>query len=175
MKPVDDLSDDELGLLAKAAAALPDAPASWVRAAVQLWPAAHKQRGLGASAGTLLGQVIAVLTLDSWAPATAALAMRALSSEVRHLLFSASGRDIDLRITPQAEGFALAGQVLGPDEAGQVELSSIAEPPGTRVAELDALGEFRLDDVGRGSYRLVLRVGAQEIVLPLIEVGEGRP
>ena len=41
-----------------------------------------------------------------------------------------------------------------------------------RVAPLDDLGAFRLDGVRGGIYRLTLRVGGDEIVLPPIVVGE---
>ena len=88
------------------------------------------------------------------------------------------GRDIDLRISPAADQFALTGQILGPDESGQVELATQTgdgiELADARVAALDALGEFRLDGVRGGTYRLTLRLGGDEIVLPPIEVG-GRP
>jgi len=93
-------------------------------------------------------------------------------------LFTAKGRDVDVRITPAAGHFALTGQILGPDESGVVELASASgEGSGTesaKLATLDALGEFRLEGVRRGSYVLTLRLGEDEIVLPPIDVGEHR-
>lgn len=176
MKPVDPLSDDEFVHLVRQAVALPDAPASLVRAATDLWPI-QQHSTLKSTAQAGLRLVAAVLSFDSWAQPPAALGMRAAVSSTRHLLFSAQGRDIDLRISPVADQFALAGQILGPDEAGMVELqtqpsvagSSRSEP---HVAALDALGEFRLDGVCGGTYRMTLRVGSDEIVLPPIDVGE---
>ena len=102
-----------------------------------------------------------------------------MASDTRHLLFSAKGRDIDLRISPAAEAFALSGQILGPDDTGVVELvtqsDGAPDSGAARVAPVDALGEFRLDGVRGGTYRLTLRMGGDEIVLPAIDVGARRP
>jgi len=175
MKPIDDLDDEEFGHLVQRAAALPDAPQSAVRAAIDLWPAPYSTRLKDvAQAGMRL--VSAVLSFDSWATPPVALGMRSMASDTRHLLFSAKGRDIDLRISPAADHFAMTGQILGPDEAGAVELVTHAEDgfetPETLVAPLDPLGEFRLDGLRGGTYQLTLRMGGDEIVLPPIVVGE---
>lgn len=180
MKPVDRLSDDEFVHRVQQAVALPDAPPLLVRAAIDLWPA-RQPAALKSVAQAALRLVTAVLSFDSWARPSVALAMRAGTSDTRHLLYSAMGRDIDLRITPAADHFALTGQVLGPDESGVVELATqpgagieapdAPDAPDARHAPLDALGEFRLDGVRGGTYRLTLRMSGDEIVLPPIEVG----
>ena len=177
MKPVHSLSDDEFVHLVQRALALPDAPQRLVRAAIELWPAARPS-ALKSMADSALRLVAAALSFDSWSRPATALGMRAGASDTRHLLFSAMGRDIDLRITPAADHYALTGQILGPDDAGRVELALQADagsaPPDgadARVAALDSLGEFRLDGVRGGTYRLTLRLGGDEIVLPPIEVG----
>ncbi len=174
MKPVDRLSDDEFSHRVQQAVALPDAPPRLVRAALDLWPAPSVAT-VASVAQAALRLVTAVLSFDSWAHPPTAMGLRAVASETRHLLFSAMGRDIDLRISPAANHFALTGQILGPDEAGVVELATPSvdgnKPADVRVASLDALGEFRLDGVRGGTYRLTLRVGDDEIVLPMIEVG----
>ena len=175
MKPVDTLGDDEFAHLVHRAAALPDAPPWLVSAAIDLWPAGRGAalKSVAESAWRLVG---AVLTFDSWAHRPGALGMRAAASDMRHLLFSAQGRDIDLRISPAAGHYVLTGQILGPDEAGVVELDT---PCGdglasgsVRVAALDSMGEFRLDRVLAGTYRLSLRLGGDQVVLPPIVVGE---
>ena len=175
MKPVESLSDDEFVHLVHRAIALPDAPTSLVRAAIDLWPAAQPAT-LTRVAQAALRLVTAVLSFDSWAQPPLALGMRSGASDTRHLLFSAMGRDIDLRISPAADHFALTGQILGPDESGLVELATQsgddADGTAARVASLDELGEFRLDGVRGGTYRLTLRMGGDEIVLPPIIVGE---
>ena len=174
-KPIANLSVDEFAHLAQYAIALPDAPPSLLRAAIDLWPASPTV-ALKSVAEAVLRVVVAALSFDSWARHPVALGMRAAVSDTRHLLFSVIGRDIDLRISPAADHFTLAGQVLGPDEPGMVELiRQSGDGPDTidsRVTSLDALGEFRLDRVRAGAYRLTLRVGGDEIVLPPIVVGE---
>ncbi len=174
MKPVDLLSDDEFAHLAQRAASLPDAPPALVRAAIELWPA-YQATGLIDVAHSALRLITAVLSFDSWARPVGALGMRAGASDTRHLLFSAQGRDIDLRISQAADHFALSGQILGPDDSGVVELAiqagEQAMSRGARTTALDDLGEFRLDDVPMGTYRLTLRMGNDEIVLPPIDVG----
>lgn len=178
MKPVDRLTDDEFAHLVQRAAALPDAPAALIRAAIDLWPAAHAAAAapaaaLKAAAQAGLRLVAAVLSFDSWAQPAVARGMRAGPSETRHLLFSAMGRDIDLRISPLADRFALTGQILGPDDAGTVTLCGLDADGGeAQSVALDALGEFRIDGVAPGRYRLTLTMGGDELVLAPLEVGE---
>jgi len=182
MKALADLSDDEFTHLARRAVAAPDAPAAWRQAAQQAWQQAH---GASTTAplpgfGTLAVQAVqavgrrlaASLSFDSWATAPLATGRRTLRGETRQFIFNAEGRDIDLRVTAVADGFALAGQVLGPDEAGAVTLAPVAAPATTtRSASLDPLGEFHLPDVAAGQYLLTLRLGDTEIELPPIDVG----
>ncbi|CAD5374300.1 conserved hypothetical protein [Rubrivivax sp. A210] len=170
MKSLDFLSDEEFAQqVQKAVRALPDAPASWQRAAVNLWTVA----AFKSAVQSVVRRVAAVLTFDSWATPALAHGMRSLRSPTRHLLFSAQGRDIDLRIATVAETFSVAGQILGPDDAGSIELAvQRGEDRAAHVTHLDALGEFRIDGVRGGTYVLTLRMGGDEIVLPAVEVGE---
>jgi hypothetical protein len=175
MKPVEQLTDDEFTqLVHRAVQALPDAPAAWQHRAIGLWPA-----GPGRVAGVVqaLGAVIgAVLTFDSWATPGLAHGMRSLRSPTRHLLYSAQGRDIDLRITPADEAYAVSGQILGPDEAGRVELAATDGAGGVVGARhsgsLDAMGEFRIAPVPAGRYLLTLHLGDRPIVVQSLDVGE---
>lgn len=177
MKPVNRLSEDEFARLVQRAAALPDAPAALVRAAIGQWPAAQPS-SLQSITKDVLNRVTALLSFDSWAPAPLALGVRSVPSDTRHLLFSARGRDIDVRIAPAGGQFELTGQILGPDASGVVELTAAgdadAEAQRVHVAELDPLGEFRLGGIHRGAYTLTLRLSGDEIVLPAIDVGERR-
>lgn len=176
MKPLDSLTDDEFDReLRRAVSSLPDAPDTLQRAALDLFPATAKTSLMDAAAQVVKAvqqKLQAVLTFDSWATPALAAGMRSTASSTRYLLYSVKGRDIDLRITPSAAGFEVAGQVLGPDETGQVELRAAAEGAGAQVTSMDDMGEFRLDGVRRGSYVFTLRVGADEIVLPPVEVGD---
>jgi len=175
MTPLNQLTDDEFAhRLHSAVQALPDAPEQMQRAALGLWPtsapASQAAGALKALVGGMAQHVLAALTFDSWAAAPAtALGMRSLRSATRHLLYNAQGRDIDLRVSAASGAFALAGQVLGPDESGVVTLTPQAGEPLT--ATLDALGEFRIDGVPAGNYRLTLHLGGDEIQLPPLDVG----
>lgn len=174
MKPIERLTDPELVELADQASRLPDAPRAWLDAAVALWKVAPRAAAKPADS-TLWNRVAAALSFDSWAAPQLALGVRSMASDNRHLLYSAKGRDIDLRVTLAADRFALAGQILGPDESGEVVLALQNDSAGVasaRTARLDALGEFRLDGVEKGTYQLTLRLAHDEIVLPTIVIGE---
>lgn len=188
MKPLNDLSDAEFEAWVRRAAVLPDAPRDWVLRAKRAFapaPVPAPAPGVGEVTRAAWRLVSATLRFDSWAASPQPAAVRALPGDVRQLLFSADGRDIDLRITPGVDRYALMGQVLGPDEAGVVELcgasdssapSGPAEVPMTpgplHTAKLDELGEFRIEGIAHGTYRLTLRVGSDAIALPPIQVGE---
>jgi hypothetical protein len=188
MTPLDSQPDDAFGqLVRRAITELPDAPPAWQRAAIGLWaPAPSPVAVLQSLARAAARQIVAALTFDSWAAPAVAQGMRSLRSPTRHLLFNAQGRDIDLRISPAEQAFALVGQVLGPDDAGSVMLEklglAVAGNPvlpaagtataGIRTAPLDSLGEFRLDGLEGGLYRMTLLLGDDEIVLQTVEVGE---
>jgi hypothetical protein len=178
MKPLNTLADDEFGAaLQRALHELPDAPASLQRAAIDLWVAPPPR--LADVAQAALRLVSAVLRFDSWGAGQTAMAqgLRSMRSPspaaTRHLLFSAEGRDVDLRIAPAAEGYALAGQILGPDEGGAVELTLQGAAAGpSQVAAIDAMGEFHIGGLAAGAYLLTLKLGADQIVLPALQVGE---
>jgi hypothetical protein len=208
MKPLPSLTDDELAALARRAAALPDAPAALVQRAIAAWsPAPSVSQGnlalplslipagdgplrpalgrsqaaaavLQAGARAVLRQLAAVLTFDSWAASPLAAGLRGARQPTRQLLFSAEGRDVDLRISAAEEDnrFVLTGQVFGPDDAGVARLRAQSGDPTAPAAPeqlgpLDEMGEFRLPAVAAGRYVLSLQLGDAEIVLPPIELG----
>ena len=183
MTPDQPLSDDALATLAARAAAWPDAPPALLRAAFALWQEAPEPAWR-----QVVREVVAVLRFDSWAQTAVASGMRGQAAgDSRHLLFSAEGRDIDLRIAPAGPGaWQVAGQVLGPDEAGELMLVQAGDaadplidpavPPLSRLrAALDDLGEFRFESVGAGRWALTLQLADQAVRLPEIEVGLPRP
>jgi hypothetical protein len=181
MKPVEQLTDDAFTQqVHRAVRDLPDAPAAWQQAAIGLWPAASATSTGSAAAqaaAALVRVITSALTFDSWATSGSAhgLAhgMRSTRNPTRHLLYSAQGRDIDLRITPAAEHFSLNGQVLGPDEAGRIELALVdAQTAAGHRGVLDDMGEFRLDGVPAGRYVLTLHLANGSVVVPTFEVGE---
>ena len=173
MKSFDKLSDAELlRELRCAHAELPDAPPALLRAALGLWRAAPASSAIVELATGLLTRLTALLAFDSWAAPLALQGMRSVSTPTRQLLFSAEHRDIDLRITPTAGLFSITGQVLGPDASGSVDLLAHgAGEAAAQRAQLDPLGEFRIDGGLAGRYALTLRLGGDELVLPAIDVG----
>jgi len=147
---------------------LRDAPAAWRIAAGGLLPGVAR-----VAVAALRQRVRALLAFDSWLqPATA---MRGTPCGARQLMFSADGRDVDLRIAPRGAAFTLAGQLLGSDEPGAVELT--CEDAGFRyahVAPMDALGAFRIGGVAAGTYVLTLHLAGDDIVLPALRLGPWR-
>ena len=163
MTPTEDPSDEELAHRLRDALALRDAPEPWIRRATALWQAR--------AAPGPLRRLLAVLSVDSWAPAPGLLAFRGAQRGPRQLLFNAAGRDIDLRIATAGDRHVLSGQVLGPDESGTVLVSPV--PPtegGAQTATLDSMGEFRVPSLASGRYACTFRFGDEEIALPEIEV-----
>ena len=176
MKPIATLTDDEFADLVHAAVALLDAPPALVRSAIAMFCDAQPSP-LMAAAADVLQRIRAVLTFDSWATGPAALGLRSMpaQTESRHMLFSAAGRDIDLRIISSANSYVLAGQILGPDETGLIELSINTHQPEAapilRTTTLDDLGAFHLDSVNAGTYWMTLKLGNDAVELPPIQVG----
>jgi hypothetical protein len=171
-QPTAPLSDEAFSSeMRRALRDLPDAPPALLRAAIGLWTATQPSTAADV-ARAALRLVQAVLTFDSWSAAAVAPGMRSLRSPTRHLLFSAEGRDVDLRITPAADAFAMNGQILGPDDTGVIELINLdAGDASAQTASLDAMGEFRLDGLAAGHYVLTLNLGADRIVLPPVQLG----
>ncbi len=149
----------------RAVQGLVDAPAALQRSAVDLWPA----QGLPQVLAAALQRVAAVLSFDSWA-ATPALAMRSGAGAARQMVFDAPAGSVELRIVPTGRAFALAGQWLGEEASGQIELADGDGVPAATVA-LDDAGGFRLDGLAGGSYRLTLSVGGSLIELPPLALG----
>lgn len=174
MDPLQNLSDDELLRLAGRALAMPDAPTAWIERAAALGAAEVRSSPWKQAAQGALHRIAAVLSFDSLCSPPTALGLRAISGRGRHLLFNASGRDIDLRITPLAERFVVAGQVLGSDDAGMVEIvnrsTAILGGTESHVVPLDALGEFRFAGVRAGVLEISVRMGRDHVCLPALEV-----
>lgn len=185
MKPTDLLTDAEFEGIVQRAVALSSAPAAMVESALALFPAVPLRTPLHDAAAAASALIRAVLSFDSWAPAPHAAGVRGMPSDTRHLVFAAEGRDIDLRIAPSAGLYSLSGQILGPDESGEVEVSiADSEADGAsaqaaaarpRVAALDALGGFKLEGVPSGRYQLTLLLSGERVVLPTIDVGARHP
>ena len=174
MPTFDRLTDSELlAQLRLAVASLPDVPADLQRAAVALWTTAPSTPASIARLATGVRRVVATLTFDSRAASSAVMSLRSGSVATRHWLFCAEGRDVDVRVAAHPDGWQVSGQVLGPDAAGTVRLSTldVDEAPALETA-LDELGEFHFDAVAAGRRLLTLNFPDVEIVLPPIAVGD---
>lgn len=169
MTPENLQNDDALSALAyRAHRALPDAPPALLHAALALWSTAQQPCALQQA----LRRVVAVLSFDSWGLSAQAAGMRGQADNSRHLLFSAEGRDVDLRIAPApGGGWRLAGQVLGPDESGRIKLAPADGGAARHSATLDDLGEFHLDGLTAGRWTLTLETAHEVVELPPIDVG----
>jgi hypothetical protein len=181
MRPLNQLSEDEFRQLAQRAARMPDAPAAWVQAAVTLGVQALMAPAmtLGQVLRSALHRVQAELSFDSGLQPNLTLGMRSMDGSTRHLIFSAPGHDIDLRISPAAEHFVLTGQILGRDPRGSVELTlhgdDARSASDVRVVALDEMAEFVLDGVPAGTCGLCLHLDQAVIELPPMHIGARPP
>jgi hypothetical protein len=168
-------SDENALLLALKRALADEEPPATLVASVQ---ALGAPRPAGPGPLDRLARLVAELVQDSWSMAPGALGLRGGGADpaVRHLLYSADGRDIDLRVSADAgrgpDRWRINGQVLGPDARGEVLLAREGDAP-VAVA-LDALGEFDLPGLVAGRYAVTIVGEGVEIVLPAIDIGTVR-
>jgi hypothetical protein len=104
-------------------------------------------------------RVIASLAFDS-AMQPQFVGMRASQTRVRRLLFQAESIEVDLEMTPvpSSEQVRVSGQVTagGADPSGgMLRLSKVADE---RQAQLSESGEFWLEDLDPGAYRLEIEL-----------------
>jgi len=159
-------TDAELEAALKASRTLVDAPEHVIQRAIDVF-AARATSPASRPAG-LRQRLTALLSFDSAGLTPAAAGMRSAGGGTRQMLFSAEGRDIDLRIGPSSSaGWMLSGQILGPDESGTVELRC-----GDFRAEAawNDLSEFRFEGVPEGACRLTLRSVDWELELPDVQI-----
>lgn len=160
-------SDDAVGeLLRRALRDVAPPPAVFARAVSLRGPA----RRMAAQAGAVLRRLIAVaVPMEAGSPFSPAFGMRG-SASVRHWLFRADDCEIDLRIAPRGERWAVSGQVFGAAQTQRVVLSSVGAEP-LASAELGPTREFAFSDLVSGRYRLTLQGGELEVVIPEFDVG----
>lgn len=115
---------------------------------------------------TLVQRIVAALTMDLM-PDRAAFGERsAAGGQARQMLFDAGEFAIDLRVSGDANGFEIRGQILGEYGAGRVTLSGDDYSSET---DLDADGGFRFDTVAAGTYSIVIAGEAGEMAVENIE------
>jgi hypothetical protein len=111
-------------------------------------------------------RIVAALRFDGLQQPAPAL--RAGRAALRQLLFDAGQYDVDLRIAPSGNAWAISGQVLGPHTSGQIELHG---PTEVLQAELSELSRFRFPPIPTGRYTLTLRLDTAEVEIADLEVG----
>lgn len=148
-----------------------DAPEQTILRALGLW---QEQPAAAVAGQGLLRRIVAALAFDSASAAATALGIRAANPGARQLLFSAAGRDIDLRIAAQPAGgtpkFCVSGQIFGPDVVGQAELRA---PNYQATRAWNDMSEFCFDDVPPGACTLVLSSAEWQVELPAFQVTVG--
>jgi hypothetical protein len=164
MKTARELTDEEIARLLRDESRQSDAPEHVIRRALGVY-----RRRAEAQPG-LLERIVAVLTFDSAASSALAMGVRGTAGAARQLLFSAEGRDIDLRIAPApgaGSEFELSGQVLGPDLGGTISLEGAG---GQWTTQLNELAEFSFETVPAGRYTLTMHLQGAIVVLPAMQL-----
>jgi hypothetical protein len=85
------------------------------------------------------------------------------------MLFTVDEFDVDLRIESSGSGWRVAGQLLGGSAGGEVTLIGSGE---YYNASLTELGEFVLEPLAAGAYRLSILMPGVELALPELSIGE---
>ena len=139
-----------------------DAPAPVVDRAIALFRTRRAPESVVARR-----RLLAALRFDSWRTLPQA-GMRGGTLSERQLLFSAESFDVDVRITRSGEVWTVAGQVLGPEQGGQVVLQGAR---GTLQGVLTELSEFKLSPVPPDTYTLIVQLSSVEVEITGLEVG----
>lgn len=93
-----------------------------------------------------------------------AFGMRSAQGPGRDLLYVAGEHELDVHITPDADGWLIAGQVVGPAGEGKVTLRGPVE----LQAELSELSDFLLPRAPAGRY--ALQVELADVVIDVAEL-----
>jgi hypothetical protein len=116
-------------------------------------------------------RIVAALTFDSRTQPQF-VGLRASQTQVRRLLFQADRIEVDLEMTPRpgTERVRLMGQVTagGTDPSGgAVSLSNDSQE---WLARLDESGEFLIEDLERGAYRLEVAIEDRVVEVPNLPI-----
>ena len=143
-----------------------DAPRDVLSNAVRLFDSRQAREGVVAG---VIRRVVASLSFDSLAPGLAYGVRSGGADASRQLIFTAGDVDVDLRLAPAPEGWAVSGQILGECAGGWAELSGANAEDAAR-AELNTLCEFALPVVPAGSYTLRLGLGDTLVEVPGLDL-----
>ena len=144
-----------------------DAPRDVLVNAVRLFDARPAREGILAG---MIRRVVASLSFDSSSPGLAFGVRSSQAAASRQLIFSAGDVDVDLRLAPSEEGWAVSGQVLGECAGGWAELGGVGTSGDAARAEFNELCEFALPSVPAGSYTLRLGLGDTLVEIPDLDL-----
>lgn len=168
-------TDAEWDALVREALNEPEPPQAVLRYAINTFSAykpANTAQPLTSTVTEALGAAIrlvtATLTFDSAASTRPAFGVRSAGTATRHMLFSAEGCEIDLRISPAgSDTMNVAGQILGAGAGRIVEISN----EHTRItANLSELNEFTLPQTPRGTYTLTVKLPDREVQISALQI-----
>jgi putative zinc finger protein len=143
-----------------------DAPRDVLSNAVRLFDSRQAREGVVAGA---IRRIVASLSFDSLATGLAYGVRSGGADASRQLIFTAGDVDVDLRLAPSPEGWAVSGQILGECAGGWAELSGAGAEEAART-ELNTLCEFALPVVPAGSYTLRLGLGDTLVEVPGLDL-----
>ncbi|MEJ5246493.1 anti-sigma factor family protein [Caldilinea sp.] len=143
-----------------------DAPPELITRAVKLF-----QRRASEPTPGLLQRWVATLSFESRTLAPA-FGLRSQSVAELQQIYNADGFDIDLRIAPDATAWTVSGQVLGVEKAEVAGVATLVGGELTLHASLSDDLFFRFVGVQSGRYTLIVRLGAVELVVEDLVVGE---
>jgi hypothetical protein len=115
------------------------------------------------------GLLAALLRFDS-ARMAPAFGLRNAASAERQLLYSAGTYEIDLRVAPAGDRWAVAGQILS-EPAGESGRAELHGPADAAVATLSQEQEFIFQPVRAGRYQLTISLSDAQIVLNDVDLG----
>lgn len=128
--------------------------------------AAMESRPAKRHSKTAIRKILAVLQSEL-PPLVPAFGERSGGTTTRQFLYRADQNAVDLHVTPERESLRVEGVILGPLEAGEVELASSEN---SRITHFDESGRFGFLNVASGDYRLSLRWGGVEIEVSEIKL-----
>lgn len=119
---------------------------------------------------SLRTRLAALLTFDS-GHMPLAWGVRSTAASSRQLLFSAGEYELDVRLHPEADEWRIAGQVLGPEVSGYLELHTAS---GEIVgAQLNSVGEFTFPPLASGRYSLTAHIPKYDLEISDLVLGAG--
>jgi hypothetical protein len=140
-----------------------DPPAHVASRAVRLIRARAVPAGHG-----LRQRLVAALTFDSRLTPGPVFGLRAGPAAERQMVYSVGDYDLELRVAESGDAWAVSGQMLGPCDGGQVEVTGQS---GRMTTELSEMCEFRLPPVPAGAYALTVRLTELDVEITELILG----